>query len=149
VITWLEGDLVVDDAEALVAPVNIVGVAGKGLALSLARKYPGAFAAYKQACAAGWVRAGRVTVFPTDGKIIIAFPTKRHWRHPSRIEWIKEGLDNLVIVIKSCGIGSVAIPALGCGLGGLNWADVRPLIVDAATRLPDVDVRLYPPSGVS
>lgn len=135
-------------AEALVNPVNTVGVMGKGLALQFKVRFPGAFKAYAAACAARQIRVGEM--FVTTGETneprwIVQFPTKEHWRNPSRLEWIRDGLVALRAVIQERQIRSVAIPPLGCGLGGLDWAKVRPMIEAALGDLPGVDVWLYEP----
>ena len=135
--------------QALVNPVNCVGVMGKGLALQFKRAWPNNFNAYALACARGEVRPGRVFVFELarEGapRWIINFPTKRHWRDPSRMADIDEGLEDLVMQIRQRGIGSVAIPPLGCGLGGLRWVDVRPKIVAAMRKLDQVQALVFEP----
>jgi O-acetyl-ADP-ribose deacetylase (regulator of RNase III) len=143
------GDIFASDAEALVNPVNCVGVMGKGLALAFKKRFPRNFESYADACRVGMLRPGKVYVVPLWAKArpryIINFPTKRHWREPSRSEDIAAGLADLVAVIREHDIRSVAIPALGCGLGGLSWQDVHQQITDAAAGIPDVDVTLYGP----
>lgn len=137
------GNLLLDDAQALVNTVNTVGVMGKGLALQFKRAFPANFDAYVQACRDGRVRPGRI--FATqfgDHRWILNFPTKRHWREPSQLEDIHSGLDALVRVIVELNLTSVALPPLGCGNGGLDWATVRPLIIEKLGGL-DVEVRLY------
>src|SRR5208283_1157177 len=95
------------------------------------------------------IRPGRMFVFKRSAldqpRWIINFPTKRHWKGKSRIEDIDSGLLDLVRVIKENDIGSIAIPPLGCGLGGLDWAEVRPLIEAALASVPDVDAYLFEP----
>ncbi len=143
-ITEVSGNLIRDDAQALVNTVNVVGVMGKGLALQFKRAFPDVFRAYQAACQAGEVTPGRilpVRIHDTD-RWVLNFPTKRHWRQPSRLEDVESGLIDLVRVLTSHEIRSVAIPPLGCGNGGLDWAVVKPLIVDRLGPL-DVDVRLY------
>jgi O-acetyl-ADP-ribose deacetylase (regulator of RNase III) len=78
---------------------------------------------------------------------IINFPTKQHWRGDSRMAFVTAGLDALVLDIRRLGIKSIAVPPLGCGLGGLNWADVRPLIVEALEAVPGLDTHIYEPGG--
>lgn len=150
-INYCVGDLLADRAEALVNPVNTVGVMGKGLALAFKRAYPANYEAYVAAAKAGQLMPGRLFVFElaqaTLPRYILNFPTKRHWRDRSRIEDIQAGLVDLVRVIRDREIQSLAIPALGCGLGGLNWADVAPLIVDALSTLPDVIADVYKPDA--
>ena len=137
------GNLLRDDAQALVNTVNTVGVMGKGLALQFKRAFPGNYQAYVQACADHRVRPGKIFATSLDGdRWILNFPTKRHWRQPSRLEDIRSGLDDLVRVLVELEITSVAVPPLGCGNGGLDWDVVRPVIVERLGGL-DVEVRLY------
>jgi O-acetyl-ADP-ribose deacetylase (regulator of RNase III) len=143
------GNLLDADAEALVNPVNTVGVMGKGLALQFRQAYPENFRAYQFASARHVVRLGRMFVHETGlphPRFIINFPTKGHWRDASRLADIKMGLDDLRLVIGVREIRSVAVPALGCGLGGLDWDEVLPLITGALGDLPDVQVLVYPPA---
>ncbi|MEU7994031.1 macro domain-containing protein [Micromonospora sp. NPDC049060] len=146
-ISIRHGDLLDADVEALVNPVNTVGVMGKGLALAFKRAHPANFTAYRAACAAGTVRLGRMFVYdsgtPGRHRYVVNFPTKGHWRSPSRLADIESGLPDLVRVLRDNRIGSVAVPALGCGNGGLDWADVRPLVETALAELPGVQVCLY------
>ncbi len=145
------GNLLTAEAEALVNTVNTVGVMGKGIALQFKRAFPANFRAYRSACAKGEVRLGQVWAFDTgvlgSRRYVLNFPTKGHWRDSSRLEDIAAGLDSLVDVVNERGITSVAIPALGCGNGGLNWSDVRPLIERAAARMSGVQVTVFPPEG--
>lgn len=134
-IEFRQGGIFESGAEALVNPVNCVGVMGKGLALQFKKQYPDNFRFYAAACKSGNVRTGQVFVFEKDEKYIINFPTKQHWRDPSRIEYIKSGLQDLAEAVRVMGIKSVALPMLGCGLGGLNWVEVKPLIVDALQNI--------------
>jgi len=146
------GNIFGSQAEAMVNPVNCVGVMGKGLALKFKQMYPENFKAYRRACHNGEVRPGKMYVtFPDNvppPRIIINFPTKRRWNESSRTEDINAGLADLVLVVRSERIRSIAIPALGCGLGGLDWNTVRPLIENAfihAGLIESVDVTLFPP----
>ncbi|GAA4240785.1 macro domain-containing protein [Actinomadura meridiana] len=140
------GNLLRDDAQALVNTVNTVGVMGKGLALQFKRAFPANFRAYVQACADHRVRPGKIFATSMDGdRWILNFPTKRHWRNRSRIDDIRAGLDDLVRTLVDLRVTSVAIPPLGCGNGGLDWDQVRPLIVNKLGGL-DVEVRLYGPA---
>ena len=138
-------------AEALVNTVNCVGHMGKGIALQFKKAFPDNFKAYASACKAGNVRPGEMFIFDTNAiwnpKYIINFPTKRHWRGKSRIEDIKSGLKALIKELQERNIKSVAVPPLGCGLGGLDWKTVRTLITKAFEELPDISVVLYEPAG--
>ncbi len=147
-----QGDLLrQDDVDAIVNTVNCVGVMGKGIALQFKNKWPENNRAYELACKQKQVRPGRMFVFDSGGLVkpnyIINFPTKDHWRGKSRIEFIRDGLVDLVKQVKRLGIRSIAIPPLGCGNGGLDWDEVRPLIEQAFDDLPDVEVRLFEPAG--
>ncbi len=145
------GNLLETPAEALVNTVNCVGHMGKGIALQFKQAYPDNFEAYARACRTGAVRPGRMFIFETGSmmnpRYIINFPTKRHWRGKSQVADIEMGLMALVEDVKRLGIRSIAIPPLGCGNGGLAWADVRPRIERAMAALPEVQVLLFTPRG--
>ncbi len=146
-----EGNILEADAEALVNTVNTVGVMGKGIALQFKKAFPEMFKAYEVICAKGELEPGTLHVYDRgvmfNPRFIINFPTKRDWRARSKLEDIQSGLDALVRVVDELGIRSIALPPLGCGQGGLNWADVFPLIDAAMARLPGVDVLVFPPHG--
>lgn len=143
------GDIFTSEAEAIVNAVNCVGVMGKGIALQFKMKYLENYKFYKKACDKGCMIIGKVLVFQQDSgsklKYIINFPTKRHWKEKSTLDYIGKGLDSLIEEIKNLKIKSIAIPAIGSGLGGLNWYQVKSIIVDAFSILPDVNVYLYEP----
>jgi O-acetyl-ADP-ribose deacetylase (regulator of RNase III) len=145
------GNLLDADVDALVNTVNTVGVMGKGIALQFKRAYPDMFKAYAKAAKAGDLRLGLMHVYQTGAlsgpQFVINFPTKVHWRAKSRLEDVRSGLIDLVKMIETLGIKSVAIPPLGCGNGGLDWREVEPIILEAFCDLPDVDVLVYPPAG--
>jgi len=146
------GDLLDAPVEALVNAVNTVGVMGKGIALQYRERFPEMFDNYARACAAGEVCAGQMHVFDrgsqhTVARWIINFPTKRHWREPSRMTDIEAGLPALVATVRERRIRSLAVPALGCGLGGLPWDEVQPRIEQVFAPLADVHVLLYGPAG--
>lgn len=148
-IEFTTGDILKSDAEALVNPVNCVGVMGRGLALKFKKAFPQNFEAYKAACDRGEVKPGQMllcdVVSSPNSKTIINFPTKRHWRAKSRIEDIVSGLEALALVIRQRNISSIAIPALGSGLGGLDWPQVRARIDQALSDIPDLKVIVYEP----
>jgi O-acetyl-ADP-ribose deacetylase (regulator of RNase III) len=150
-VELVTGNLLQSDVEALVNTVNTVGAMGKGIALQFKQAYPANFEAYRKAVTRGEVQPGRMFVFETglmmNPKVIINFPTKRHWRGGSRIADIEAGLEDLARVIEARGIRSIAIPPLGCGNGGLNWDDVRPLILAMLEKVPDVRAVVYGPEG--
>jgi O-acetyl-ADP-ribose deacetylase (regulator of RNase III) len=129
IVLETESDILQSAAQSLVCPVNTVGVMGKGLALAFASAYPGLLAAYQRACQAAVFKRDGLFIFETDGRKIICLPTKRHWRFPSKIEWIEEGLYRLASGVDRFGIESLAVPAIGCGEGKLMWTHVYPIIV--------------------
>jgi len=148
------GNLLRAPADALVNTVNCVGVMGKGIALQFKKAWPAMFQAYQRAAKAGDIQIGHMHVYETGQlvgpRLIINFPTKRHWRSPSRLEDIQAGLSDLIRVLREYDVRSVAIPPLGAGLGGLDWRDVRPLIVGALGGLAEeggVDVWLWEPGS--
>lgn len=145
------GNLLTAETEALVNTVNCVGFMGKGIALQFAQAFPENLKDYKAACDAGEVVPGRMFIHDNGGLVnprwIINFPTKRDWRGKSRLADIASGLRALVADVRRLGIRSIAVPPLGCGLGGLDWSAVRPMIVKAFGELPDVRVMLFEPAG--
>ena len=149
-ITFRQGNLLKAPVEALVNTVNTVGIMGKGIALMFKEAFPENFRAYEEACERKEVRIGHMFVTESsrlDGpRWIINFPSKKHWRQPSKLEWIKEGLEDLRRVVAEKGIRSIALPPLGCGNGGLDWADVRPEIEHAMAPLSDVEVMVFEPT---
>jgi O-acetyl-ADP-ribose deacetylase (regulator of RNase III) len=148
------GSLFDSNADALVVPVNCVGVAGAGLALEFRLRYPHWFAAYRSICldSRPYVRAaisiGKVWAYKPScagPSAIVSFPTKRHWKLASSLDYIEDGLDSLrAWLIDRPQVESIAVPALGCGLGGLPWADVRPLIEKSLGDL-ETTVLVYGP----
>ena len=138
-IEYATGDIFSQPHFAIVNPVNCAGVMGAGLALQFKRKYPACFPPYRKACMQGALRPGTVLLCPTGLPIphwIVHFPTKRHWRDPSRLRDIEQGLHDLASAIRLHGIPSIAVPPLGCGLGGLDWPSVRALIEATLSDLP-------------
>lgn len=151
-IEFKSGDLLKADVEALVNTVNTAGVMGKGIALQFKQAFPANFAAYAKLAKRGEIIPGKVFVFETGSfdnpHYILNFPTKRHWRGKARLQDIETGLQDLVKVIREKNIRSVAIPPLGSGFGGLDWNEVRPLILSALEQVPDVVAWVYPPQDM-
>jgi len=148
-ITYKTGNILDAEAEALVNTVNTVGVMGKGIALQFKKAFPGNFKAYQEAIKEEKIRVGNVFVVPVRSvsgtKYVINFPTKKHWRNSSKLEWIIAGLKALRKEIDNIGIKSVALPPLGCGNGGLNWTDVQQSI-ENEFRDSDVHVMIFQPT---
>ncbi len=149
-IEYKTGTILAENVDALVNTVNCVGVMGRGIALQFKNAYPDNYKAYAAACKRGEVQPGRMFIYETDGllspRFIVNFPTKRHWKGKSRMEDIETGLVSLVLEIKNHGIHSIAIPPLGCGLGGLDWSEVKPRIESALQKLNDVRIVVYEPN---
>lgn len=150
-IEYKNGNLLQADVEALVNTVNTVGVMGKGIALQFKQAFPENFAAYEKAAKREQIVPGKMFIHETgqfsNPRYIINFPTKRHWRAKARFEDIEAGLQDLVQVIREKQIRSIAIPPLGCGFGGLDWQEVRSIILSALENVPDVQAWVYPPTG--
>ena len=150
-IRFTTGNLLAADAEALVNTVNTVGVMGKGIALMFREAFPANNAAYEAACRAHEVTVGQMFVTERrelmGPRWIINFPTKKHWRQPSKLSWIDDGLDDLVDVVRRLSIKSIALPPLGSGNGGLDWPVVRSRIEAKLGALTDVDVIVYEPTA--
>jgi len=147
-----QGDILRADAEALVNTVNCVGVMGRGIALQFKKAFSDHyFKEYKVACDNKELRPGKMLVHNLNRlhnlRYVIDFPTKRHWKGKSRMEDVEAGLQTLVDEVRKREIQSIAIPPLGCGLGGLRWSDVRTKIEKAFQRVSDVQVLLYEPKG--
>lgn len=149
-IEYKSGNLLDSEAEALVNTVNTVGVMGKGIALQFKQAFPDNFKAYEAACRHDEIRLGKMFVYHTgklhSPRLIINFPTKRHWKGKSKIQDVADGLSDLVQVIRSENIRSIAIPPLGCGNGGLNWSEVK-LLIERAIKGLDVQAFVYVPEG--
>lgn len=148
-IQFVQGNLFDAPVQALVNPVNTVGTMGKGLALEFKRRFPEIMGAYLDTRSSGALRIGTVLTVDrgTDAspRWIIHLPTKQHWRHPSKLEFVESGLHALVEALYTHQVQSVAVPALGCGLGGLDWLEVRPLIEAILVPLEGVNVWVFEP----
>lgn len=144
-VTYVQGDIFQSPAQVLTNTVNCVGVMGKGVALEFKNRYEGLFDAYKALCDKNAVMLGKPYLWENDLVQILNFPTKRHWRDDSRLEDIETGLKYLAANYATMGIDSLAMPALGCGNGGLNWNDIQPLIDKYLGSIVDLDVYVYQP----
>lgn len=141
-ITYMEGDLFESPAQTLVNPVNIVGVMGKGLALEFKKRYPKMFDEYKKQCDNRQLVVWRPILWKGEDHWILNFPTKRHWKDPSQLIFIEVGLSNFVRLYELYEISSIAFPKLGCGNGGLDWEDVKPIMEKHLQNLP-IDIYIY------
>ena len=144
-ITFVNTDIFTSPAQALVNTVNCEGYMGKGLAYQFKLMYPEMNKDYVNACKRGDVVIGRMHTYQTNDKLIINFPTKNQWRKPSKMEYIKQGIEDLIRIINEQKIKSIAIPPLGSGNGGLDWSEVRDLLSTSLEPIQDVDVYIHEP----
>lgn len=141
-LSYLKGDLLSSPAQVLVNTVNTVGVMGKGIALQFKNKYPEMFEAYQRVCEKHLLDVGKLYLWKSSAKWVLMFPTKKHWRNPSKIEYIESGLQKFVENYERIGIESIAFPKLGCGNGNLDWELVRPVMEKYLKPLP-ITVYIY------
>lgn len=144
-LVYLEESIFSSPAKVFVNTVNTVGIMGKGLALQFKKLYPEMFDAYQEQCEAGAFDIGSLQLFKTPNKWVLNFPTKKHWRSPSRIEYIEQGLETFVNRYREMEIGAISFPQLGCGNGELDWeSQVRPVMEKHLGQLPiDVFIHIY------
>ncbi len=145
------GDLLKEKSEAIVNTVNCVGVMGKGIALQFKQRWPKNFRDYEAAAKRQEIKPGKMFIHDlgewAKPRFIINFPTKVHWRGDSKLEYIEDGLRDLVKQVKRLGIKSISLPPLGCGNGGLDWDEVRELVFAAFKDQPGLTVNLFEPKG--
>ncbi|HHZ05211.1 MAG TPA: macro domain-containing protein [Clostridiales bacterium] len=141
-LSYLKGDLLSSPAQVQVNTVNTVGVMGKGIALQFKNKYPAMFEAYQNVCEKHLLDVGKLYLWKSTEKWILMFPTKKHWRNPSKIEYIESGLKKFVENYERIGIESIAFPKLGCGNGNLDWNVVRPIMEKYLKPLP-ITIYIY------
>jgi O-acetyl-ADP-ribose deacetylase (regulator of RNase III) len=147
-LTFVDGDLFAIGADILVNAVNCRGVMGAGIALTFKDRYPAMFRAYKIACDAGRVAPGRLDIWKRDGEWIVNLPTKRHWRDRSKYDDVAAGLVALRAYLAGQGRVKVALPALGCGRGGLDWTTVSAMIREHLSAL-EADIVVFGPSDAT
>lgn len=145
------GDLLKEKTDAIVNTVNCVGVMGKGIALQFKQRWPKNFKDYEAASKREEIKPGKMFIHDlgewAKPRFIVNFPTKVHWRGDSKLEYVEDGLRDLVKQVKRLGIKSISLPPLGCGNGGLDWDEVRELIFAAFRDHPDISVNLFEPKG--
>jgi O-acetyl-ADP-ribose deacetylase (regulator of RNase III) len=144
-LRFVTGNLFDSKAQTLVNTVNCVGVMGKGVALAFKERFPAMFEHYRDLCERGEIQPGVLTLYTDTVPWVINFPTKRHWRGRSRLDDIEAGLIILARRYREWRVESLAMPALGCGQGGLNWSEVRPLIERHLGNM-DFDIEVYEPA---
>jgi O-acetyl-ADP-ribose deacetylase (regulator of RNase III) len=145
-IQYLKGDIFDSKAQVIVNTVNCQGVMGKGLALAFKERFPDMFAVYQHDCKSGKLHIGRPTIYAKSTPWILNFPTKNHWRYPSKLEYLEKSLEFLLAHYKKVGITSIAFPKLGAQNGKLSWDEVGPLMAKYLSQL-DIDVYIYIAEG--
>ncbi len=144
-LSVVHGDLFLSDAQTIVNTVNTVGVMGKGVALEFRKRFPEMFQDYRRRCKQGEVKLGQPYLYKEKGiPYILNFPTKDHWRSQSQLKDVVHGLEYLKQHYAKWGISSLAVPALGCGLGGLEWRIVSSVLIENLKQL-EIPVKLYSP----
>jgi O-acetyl-ADP-ribose deacetylase (regulator of RNase III) len=146
-VTFVKGNIFNSSAQVITNTVNCVGVMGKGIALEFKTRYPEMFLDYKKKCEKREVKPGIPYIWEDEKTQILNFPTKRHWQNQSLIEDIEKGLKYLAENYIQLGIDSLALPPLGCGNGGLEWNQVKPLIEKYLAPIPDFEVYVYEPQS--
>ena len=146
-LKYIKGDIFNSPAQVLVNTVNTVGVMGKGIALSFKKKYPEMFTTYRKACDKHQLIIGKLMLWYGPDHWILNFPTKEHWRNPSKMEYIEKGLMAFQRKYADYNITSIAFPKLGCGNGELDWKQVKPLMEKYLKELP-IDVYIYLSPGI-
>jgi O-acetyl-ADP-ribose deacetylase (regulator of RNase III) len=140
------GSIFESGCAALVSPVDAAtGAQGKGLALEFKRRWPERCAEYRRMARSGCVNAGSVYTQRSSDPIILFAATKGHWREPSYITHVRLCLCRIIDAVAEYNIRDIALPALGCGLGGLSWSVVREDILCAAARMQCQRVVIYGP----
>ena len=145
-IRYIEGDIFRSPAQVLVNTVNTAGVMGKGIALEFKKRYPDMFQIYRESCEKRSIKTGMLMLCYEPDHWVLLFPTKEHWRNPSRMEYIEAGLSKFCRTYAEKGITSIAFPRLGCGSGELSWSDVQPLMEKYLKELP-IDIYIYLGTG--
>lgn len=146
-VNFKQGDIFNSEAQAICNAVNCVGVMGGGLAAAFARRWPWMNEDYNKYCEEKKLTPGGIHVYVIDKDCyVFNVATKDHWLQDSKYEWIVTGLKNIAIEANRYGITSVAVPALGCGLGGLQWDRVKKIIEEIAPEYwSSLEVEVYEP----
>lgn len=162
-LSLLEGDMFFSRMQTLTVSVNTVGVMGKGLASRAKYQFPDVYVKYQDLCKNKTLKMGKPFLYKRETSLdfvladeaerlpnfnlqtwFLLFPTKTDWKQIADLKGIEEGLKWLGNEYKNLGIKSLAIPALGCGLGWLSWGVVGPVLCTYLSKL-DIPVNLYLP----
>ena len=143
-LQFKKGNIFNSKAQTLVNTINCVGVMGKGIALVYKLRYPLMFDIYKQYCTSKSIGIGKLWLYKgqQDAPWVLNFPTKYHWKYPSKINWIEKGLQKFVETYEKKGISSIAFPLLGTQNGGLDTNEVRKLMDDYLGKC-EIDIEIY------
>jgi len=142
-ISHIYGNIFDSKMQTIVNTVNCVGFMGGGIALEYKRRYPDMFKEYKERCLNGTLKMGELHLWNNDEPWILNFPTKIHFKDPSKEEFIEKGLKKFVSNYKKHSIESIAFPQLGTQLGGLDWENrVKPIMYKYLEAL-DIEVEIY------
>lgn len=144
-IIYVKMNIFESPAQVLVNTVNTVGVMGKGIAKQYKQLYPEMFKEYQRYCEKQLLDIGKLWIYKTPNKWILNFPTKKHWRNKSEIEYIEKGLQKFVDTYKEKGIRSISFPPLGCGNGGLDWDNEVKPIMEKYLKSLDIDIFIHLP----
>lgn len=145
-IELVTGSMFDIDADILINTVNCVGVMGCGVALAFKYRYPHVFAEYRNRCRSNQIKPGILwNLQVNDGKTIVHFPTKQHWKNPSQYIYIENGLRELRTFLSNCKGSVVALPAIGCGHGGLDWDIVWEMIQETLGDLEHITINVFQP----
>lgn len=148
-ITYVDFSLFDSPCKVLVNTVNTVGVMGKGIAKEFKGIYPEMFAEYQSLCERGLIDIGNLWIYPTPNKWVLNFPTKKHWRSPSKPEYLEAGLQKFARIYQEARIASVSFPMLGCGNGELDWeSQVKPRMEHYLRPLPiEIFIHMHDPKA--
>jgi O-acetyl-ADP-ribose deacetylase (regulator of RNase III) len=135
-LMFVNTSILESNAQTIVNTVNTVGVMGKGLAHVMRERYPEMYRQYKNLCDQELLDVGKLWLWKGPETWVLNFPTKRHWRYPSKLDYIEAGLAKFVQSYEEKGIREISFPRLGCGNGGLAWSDVKPMMESYLRRLP-------------
>jgi len=143
-ITYLEGTVFNAPVKTYVNTVNCAGIMGAGIALEFKLRYPEMFQDYVAKCKSKKMKVGTPRIYEYSENVwIMNFPTKGHWRYPSKIAWIEQGLKYFAENYKKRNIGSIAFPKLGTNNGGLEWKEVKVLMEKYLSDLEGIGGKTY------
>jgi O-acetyl-ADP-ribose deacetylase (regulator of RNase III) len=143
-IKLVKGNIFNTKAQTVVNTVNCVGVMGKGIALVYKLRYPQMFDVYHEYCKQHLIGIGKLWLYKGDANDpwVLNFPTKFHWKYPSKIEYIEQGLKKFVETYEERGITSIAFPMLGTFNGGLDKDIVYTIMLKYLSQC-NIPVEIY------